>query len=202
MANVRLTMRKIREVLRLHFECDRNQREIADAVGTRQRRWHYLRRTRLAGWLMPPPPELLTDDAALEARLYPPPRGASQRAACRTGRLSTARSAGKASRLDLLWQEYKAQHPTAAATAGSARLTRNGRSGFRSRCGKRTCRARSCSSTTAARSWASSTRTPVKSARPSVRRCARRVRAYVCGAHLDPAASRLDRLARARLRVL
>ncbi|MGF6604283.1 hypothetical protein P3T23_009038, partial [Paraburkholderia sp. GAS448] len=25
MANVRLTMRKIREVLRLHFECDRNQ---------------------------------------------------------------------------------------------------------------------------------------------------------------------------------
>jgi DNA-directed RNA polymerase specialized sigma subunit len=34
MANVRLTMRKIREVLRLHFECDRNQREIADAVGT------------------------------------------------------------------------------------------------------------------------------------------------------------------------
>jgi hypothetical protein len=27
-------MRKIREVLRLHFECDRNQREIAEAVGT------------------------------------------------------------------------------------------------------------------------------------------------------------------------
>ncbi|NTY41662.1 winged helix-turn-helix transcriptional regulator, partial [Burkholderia diffusa] len=54
MANVRLTMRKIREVLRLHFECDRNQREIADAVGTSTTTvWHYLRRTRLAGLSWP-----------------------------------------------------------------------------------------------------------------------------------------------------
>jgi hypothetical protein len=34
MANIRLTMRKIREVLRLHFECDRTHREIAQAIGT------------------------------------------------------------------------------------------------------------------------------------------------------------------------
>jgi hypothetical protein len=56
MANVRLTMRKIREVLRLHFECDRNQREIADAVGASTTTvWHYLRRTRLAGLSRPLP---------------------------------------------------------------------------------------------------------------------------------------------------
>ncbi|WP_027803917.1 sigma factor-like helix-turn-helix DNA-binding protein [Paraburkholderia dilworthii] len=85
MANVRLTMRKIREVLRLHFECDRNQREIADAVGASTTTvWHHLRRTRLAGLSWPLPVEPLTDDAALEARLYPPPARASQRAACRT----------------------------------------------------------------------------------------------------------------------
>ncbi len=56
MANIRLTMRKIREVLRLHFECDRTHREIAQAIGTSTSTvWQYLHRVKLAGleWPLP-----------------------------------------------------------------------------------------------------------------------------------------------------
>ncbi|CAE6850796.1 hypothetical protein R75461_07466 [Paraburkholderia nemoris] len=112
MANVRLTMRKIREVLRLHFECDRNQREIADAVGTSTTTvWHYLRRTRLAGLSWPLPPELLTDDAALEARLYPPPARREPTRGMPDWPTVHREIGRKGVTLDLLWQEYKAQHP-------------------------------------------------------------------------------------------
>ena len=112
MANVRLTMRKIREVLRLHFECDRNQREIADAVGSSTTTvWHYLRRTRLAGLSWPLPPELLTDDAALEARLYPPPARREPTRGMPDWPTVHREIGRKGVTLDLLWQEYKAQHP-------------------------------------------------------------------------------------------
>jgi transposase len=112
MANVRLTMRKIREVLRLHFECDRNQREIADAVGASTTTvWHYLRRTRLAGLSWPLPPELLTDDAALEARLYPPPARREPTRGMPDWPAVHREIGRKGVTLDLLWQEYKAQHP-------------------------------------------------------------------------------------------
>ncbi|WP_244864200.1 IS21 family transposase, partial [Paraburkholderia aspalathi] len=112
MANVRLTMRKIREVLRLHFECDRNQREIADAVGASTTTvWHYLRRTRLAGLSWPLPPELLTDDAALEARLYPPPARREPARGMPDWPAVHREIGRKGVTLDLLWQEYKAQHP-------------------------------------------------------------------------------------------
>jgi len=112
MANVRLTMRKIREVLRLHFECDRNQREIADAVGASTTTvWHYLGRTRLAGLSWPLPPELLTDDAALEARLYPPPARREPTRGMPDWPTVHREIGRKGVTLDLLWQEYKAQHP-------------------------------------------------------------------------------------------
>ncbi|MDH6148420.1 transposase [Paraburkholderia sp. WSM4179] len=112
MANVRLTMRKIREVLRLHFECDRNQREIADAVGASTTTvWHYLRRTRLAGLGWPLPAELLTDDVALEARLYPPPARREPTRGMPDWPTVHREFGRKGVTLDLLWQEYKAQHP-------------------------------------------------------------------------------------------
>jgi predicted DNA-binding protein (UPF0251 family) len=68
MANVRLTMRKIREVLWLHFECDRDQRESAEAVGTSTTTvWHYLR-----GWRdrVPSAPSLAGVDTHLIRNLY------------------------------------------------------------------------------------------------------------------------------------
>lgn len=48
MTNVRLSAHKIREVLRLHSEFDRNQREIAEAVGASKTMvWHIRQRNPL-----------------------------------------------------------------------------------------------------------------------------------------------------------
>ena len=64
-------MRKIEEVLRLHHECGRTNREIAQAVRASPTTvGDYLRRARLAGLAWP-----LADgmtEAALEAALFPP----------------------------------------------------------------------------------------------------------------------------------
>lgn len=112
MANIRLTMRKIREVLRLHFDCDRTHREIAQAIGTSTSTvWQYLHRVKLAGLEWPLPAQLASDDAALEARLYPPP---APRALPRgmPHWPTIHREIGKPGvTLELLWQEYRAQHP-------------------------------------------------------------------------------------------
>ncbi|CCD38536.1 unnamed protein product [Candidatus Paraburkholderia kirkii UZHbot1] len=105
-------MRKIREVLRLHFECDRTHREIAQAIGTSTSTvWQYLHRVKLAGLEWPLPAQLASDDAALEARLYPLP---APRALSRgmPHWPTIHREIGKPGvTLDLLWQEYRAQHP-------------------------------------------------------------------------------------------
>lgn len=64
-------MHKITEVLRLHFEHDRTNREIALAIGTSPTTvGQYLRRAREAGIGYPLPEGL--DDAAIESRLFPP----------------------------------------------------------------------------------------------------------------------------------
>ncbi|OUL84085.1 hypothetical protein CA602_20655 [Paraburkholderia hospita] len=111
MANIRLTMRKIREVLRLHFECDRTHREIAQAIGTSTATvWQYLHRAKLAGLDWPLLAQLVSDDAALEAKLYPPPvpRALPR---CMPDWPKVHREIGKPGvTLDLLWQEYRAQH--------------------------------------------------------------------------------------------
>ena len=71
MAQKRLSMRKIRDVLRLKHELGRSQREIGvilwishSTVGS------YVRRAREAGVTWPLPDDL--DDAGLETALYPP----------------------------------------------------------------------------------------------------------------------------------
>lgn len=65
-------MRQIREILRLKHECGLPNRGIARAcsVGTGTV-WEYLDRARRAGLGWPLPEDV--DDAALEARLFPPP---------------------------------------------------------------------------------------------------------------------------------
>src|SRR6516162_299271 len=73
MPTERLSMRHIREVLRLHHSVGMSQRAVARrlnlAQGTVSK---YLNRTRRAGLTWPLPPEL-DDDVRLENRLYPPP---------------------------------------------------------------------------------------------------------------------------------
>lgn len=103
-------MRKIREVLRLHFDCGFRQREIARAVGASPTTvGQYVRRMERAG-LSWEASATLSDDE-LEARLYPPPpqvEGRRPEPHWPTVRRELSR---KGVTLDLLWNEYKAEHP-------------------------------------------------------------------------------------------
>lgn len=103
-------MRKIREVLRLHFESGFNHREIARALGASPTTvGQYVRRMQRAG-LSYPLPTTLSDDE-LEALLYPPPprvEGQRPEPDWPTVRRELSR---KGVTLDLLWNEYKAEHP-------------------------------------------------------------------------------------------
>jgi transposase len=73
MPNERLSMRHIREVLRLHYGVGMSQRTVARSLGLAQGTVSkYINRTRRAGLTWPLPPEL-DDDVRLETRLYPPP---------------------------------------------------------------------------------------------------------------------------------
>ena len=73
MPTERLSMRHIREVLRLHYSVGMSQRAVARSLGLAQGTVSkYLNRTRRAGLTWPLLPEL-DDDVRLENRLYPPP---------------------------------------------------------------------------------------------------------------------------------
>ncbi len=103
-------MRKIEEVLRLHHECGRSDREIAQAVRASPTTvGDYLRRARLAGLAWPPPDGM--SEAALEAALFPPlPAAAVKRAEPIWA--AVHRQVGRSGvTLDLLWQEYRECHP-------------------------------------------------------------------------------------------
>lgn len=73
MPTERLSMRHIREVLRLHYSVGMSQRAVARSLGLAQGTVSkYLNRARRAGLTWPLPPEL-DDDVQLENRLFPPP---------------------------------------------------------------------------------------------------------------------------------
>lgn len=73
MPTERLSMRHIREVLRLHYSVGMSQRAATRRLGLAQGTVSkYLNRTRRAGLTWPLPLEL-DDDVRLENRLYPPP---------------------------------------------------------------------------------------------------------------------------------
>ena len=109
MAYPTLTMRKIREVLRLHFDCGFRQREIARAVGASPTTvGQYVRRMERAGlsWEVS---ATLSDDE-LEARLYPPPPQVEGRRPEPHWPTVLRELSRKGVTLDLLWNEYKAEH--------------------------------------------------------------------------------------------
>ena len=109
MAQARLSVRKIREVLRLKAEARLSDRQIAAAIGSaRSTVQECLRRARAAGVAWPLPAEC--DDEALAARLY---RRAVAAVRYPTPDFATihAELAGKGVTRMLLWQEYKARHP-------------------------------------------------------------------------------------------
>lgn len=109
MAQARLSMRKIREILRLHHEQALPARQIAASVGcalsTVQ---ECLRRAATAGIGWPLPTAL--DEAALQARLYPAPKPRAEYPRPDFSAVH-AELARKGVTRWLLWQEYKAAHP-------------------------------------------------------------------------------------------
>src|ERR1700687_4055961 len=79
MPNERLTMRMIREILRLHHSCGLSKHKISRALGcARSSVREYIKRAHAAGLTWPLPQEL-DDDDLLERHLYQAPSAANQR---------------------------------------------------------------------------------------------------------------------------
>lgn len=110
MAGERLLMRKLREILRLKWECRLTQREIARAAGVGTGTVsEYLKRAHAAGLSWPLPDEW--DDAVLSARLYPPAPGAEVAREPPDWSWVHQELRRKHVTLQLVWGEYAAAHP-------------------------------------------------------------------------------------------
>ena len=108
----RLTMRKIREVFRLKFDCDLSNRQIANSCSiARSTVAEYLFRLQQAGLSWPLPHDI--DDTRLEQLLYPqlPAVPPEQRAVPDWSDVHQ-QLRHKTVTLMLLWQEYKELHPS------------------------------------------------------------------------------------------
>src|SRR5919198_3376225 len=100
-------MRKIREILRLHYEQKLGQRQIARSVNVSQSTVHeYLAKAHAAGLSWPPGEEW--DDSRLEAVLYPPgqsPARPAKRPLPDFAALRQEREKHRELTLELLWEE-------------------------------------------------------------------------------------------------
>ncbi|MEQ1712185.1 MAG: IS21 family transposase [Hyphomicrobium sp.] len=109
MAGERLSMRNIRDVLRL-AAAGLSKREIAASVGIgATSAGAYLRRAKVAGLAWPLPDDI--DDAALEARLFPPPPLTSETRPLPDWPTIHRELKRPGVTLQLLWEEYRAAHP-------------------------------------------------------------------------------------------
>ena len=110
MPALRLPMRRLREILRLKYDCGLSHRAIASACGVGAGTVsEYLQRARLAGLTWPLPEDL--DDAALEARFFPvTPEAAGPRPLPDTAFLHQELKRPGVT-LQLLWVEYIKVHP-------------------------------------------------------------------------------------------
>ena len=106
----RVSMRKIREVLRLTHALGMSRRLVGEATGIGKTAvGEYVRRAAVAGLSWPIPDEI--DDAELERRLFPPADTASCVARTEPDWSHIhAELKGRGVTLALLWQEYRAEH--------------------------------------------------------------------------------------------
>jgi transposase len=111
MPGKRLSMRKIREVLRLKYELNRSNREIGLSCGIGSSTvGDYIQRVRTAGLNWPLPEGL--SDTALEQLLFPPPTPRnSARLFPDFHEVHKELQSRKSVTLNLLWQEYKERNP-------------------------------------------------------------------------------------------
>lgn len=109
MANSRLSMRKIKDVLRLHFQLGLTVRQIGQSLNiSHNTAIEYLRRSRAAniGWPLPPG----LSDSDIESLLFPPlPPSTVKRPEPNWADVHIERKRRSVTLL-LLWEEYKAQH--------------------------------------------------------------------------------------------
>ncbi len=107
----RLSMRKIKEVLRLKWAHHLSDRKIAQSCHiSRPAVASYVERATLAGLSWPLPDHLT--DAALEQLLFPAPRKAVERDRVLPDWLIVHQSLQQKNvTLFLLWQEYRERHP-------------------------------------------------------------------------------------------
>ena len=105
----RVSMRKIREVLRLTHALGMSRRLVGEATGIGKTAvGEYVRRAALAGQSWPIPDEI--DDAELERRLFPPPEARSTSRTEPDWSYNHAELKRRGVTLALLWQEYRAEH--------------------------------------------------------------------------------------------
>lgn len=111
MAAERLSMRTIREILRLKWACQRTNREIAQSCNVaRSTVATCLARAAAAGWTWPLPPDL--DDGTLAGQLYRQPvRQPGQRPLPDWATIHQELKHPGVT-LQLRWQEYKTEDPT------------------------------------------------------------------------------------------
>ena len=110
MANSRLSMRKIKDVLRLHFDRNLSARQIGHSLRISHNTvTQYLHKARAAGLVWPLPPDL--SDSELENLLFPVlPPGSVKRPDPNWADVHMERKRRSVTLL-LLWEEYKAEHP-------------------------------------------------------------------------------------------
>lgn len=111
MPNVRLTMRKISEILRLHFDCKRSNREIATScLVSRSTVSDYVYRAKAAGLSWPLPGGC--DETQLEILLFPSKSGRPKSTTSLPDFADAhERLKQKGMTLALLWERYKKDNP-------------------------------------------------------------------------------------------
>ena len=110
MANRRLPMRKIKEILRLHFQARLSARQIARSCSvSRATVGEYLNRTRAVqlDWKQ----VAQMSEAELEGQLFPPPAPRGRHRSPPDFAYVHRELRAKSVTLQLLWQEYKQVHP-------------------------------------------------------------------------------------------
>ncbi len=110
MPALRLPMRRLREILRLKYDCGLSHRAIAQGCGVGAGTVsEYLRRARQAGLTWPLPEDL--DDAALEARVFPVASEAAGPRPLPDASFLHQELKRPGVTLQLLWVEYLKVHP-------------------------------------------------------------------------------------------
>jgi transposase len=111
MAQERLTMRKVAEVLRLKWECRLSNRAIARSCSiSHSTVAEYLRRAQEAGLIWPLPADL-TEDTLYELLFPRPPQSSARITSCPDWSVIHSELRKKGVTLRLLWVEYREAHP-------------------------------------------------------------------------------------------